>query len=43
MKKDSILYYLKSGGEGGVRTLAPLLRPNSLANCPLHHLGTPPS
>ena len=42
MKKDSILYYLKSGGEGGVRTLAPLLRPNSLANCPLHHLGTSP-
>lgn len=30
------------GGEGGVRTLAPLLRPNSLANCPLHHLGTSP-
>ena len=33
---------LYGGGEGGVRTLAPLLRPNSLANCPLHHLGTSP-
>ena len=30
------------GGERGVRTLAPLTRPNSLANCPLHHLGISP-
>ena len=28
------------GAEGGVRTLAPLSRPNCLANNPLHHLGT---
>ena len=30
------------GGEGGVRTHAPLTRPNGLANRPLYHLGTPP-
>ena len=31
------------GGERGVRTLAPITRPNSLANCPLHHLGISPN
>ena len=30
------------GGEGGIRTLAPVTRPSGLANRPLHHLGTPP-
>ena len=30
------------GGEGGDRTRAPVARPNSLANCPLHPLGTSP-
>ena len=31
------------GGEWGARTLAPHTRPNSLANCPLHHLGNSPN
>ena len=30
------------GGEGGDRTRAPVARANSLANCPLHPLGTSP-
>lgn len=30
------------GGVGGDRTLAPLLRPNGLANRPLHRLSTTP-
>ena len=33
---------LPFGGEGGIRTLAPVTRPSGLANRPLHHLGTPP-
>ena len=42
-KKNINLYQINvSGGERGVRTLAPLTRPNSLANCPLHHLGISP-
>ena len=32
--------YLFGVGER-VRTSAPMTRPSSLANCPLHHLGTP--
>ena len=30
-----------SGGQG-IRTLAPVSRPNPLAGDPLHHLGNPP-
>ena len=36
------LFSVFFGGEGGDRTRAPVARPNSLANCPLHPLGTSP-
>ena len=43
VKKDIKQCFISiSGGGRGVRTLAPVARPNSLANCPLHHLGIPP-
>ena len=41
-KNTSYLLVNFLGGERGVRTLAPVARPNSLANCPLHHLGISP-
>ena len=42
-KKDikEYLLYLNFGVGERVRTSAPLTGPSSLANCPLHHLGTP--
>ena len=43
-QKKDIKYqnFISHSGVGErVRTSAPLTGPSSLANCPLHHLGTP--
>ena len=43
VKKNTKLksLYSYSGVGERVRSSAPIARPSSLANCPLHHLGTP--
>ena len=35
------IHFISFGVGERVRTSAPITRPSSLANCPLHHLGTP--